>query len=81
VTYVIAYPRGSVGARLNYKNVAPPLSTKHQRISMRLSIELYQFLKGMECEVFSAPFDIKLKFLDKSELKFTYDYSRLKLKT
>lgn len=41
--------------------MVPSPSTKHQRISMRLSSELYQFLKGKECEVFSAPFDIKLK--------------------
>lgn len=41
--------------------IAPSPSTKHQRISMRLSSKLYEFLKGKECEVFSAPFDIKLK--------------------
>lgn len=41
--------------------MAPSPSTKHQRISMRLSSKLYEFLKGKECEVFSAPFDIKLK--------------------
>ncbi|MPM38452.1 hypothetical protein SDC9_85081 [bioreactor metagenome] len=41
--------------------MAPSPSTKHQRISMRLSSQLYEFLRGKECEVFSAPFDIKLK--------------------
>jgi Uma2 family endonuclease len=41
--------------------MAPSPSTKHQRISARLQGELFSFLKGKECEVFSAPFDVLLK--------------------
>lgn len=41
--------------------MSPSPSTKHQRISMRLSSALYAFLQGKPCEVFSAPFDVELK--------------------
>ena len=40
--------------------MSPSPSTKHQQISMKLSSEIYNYLKGKECEVFSAPFDIHL---------------------
>lgn len=40
--------------------MSPSPSTKHQQISMRLSSEIYNYLKGKECEVFSAPFDVHL---------------------
>lgn len=40
--------------------MSPSPSTKHQRISMRLSAEFYNYFKGKKCEVFAAPFDIKL---------------------
>ena len=32
----------------------------HQRISMELSYQLAAFLKGKPCEVFAAPFDVRL---------------------
>lgn len=32
----------------------------HQRISMKLSGTLYSFLQGKKCEVFAAPFDVRL---------------------
>ena len=35
-------------------------STVHQEVSMKLSGELYQFLKGKDCKVFHAPFDVRL---------------------
>jgi Uma2 family endonuclease len=35
-------------------------TTNHQRIQMRISGELYQFLKGKRCEVFIPPFDVCL---------------------
>ena len=41
--------------------MSPSPSTKHQRISMRLSSQLFHLLDGKSCEVFSAPFDVELK--------------------
>jgi len=35
-------------------------NTSHQRISIRLASELHTFLKGEKCEVFAAPFDVRL---------------------
>jgi len=35
-------------------------SAVHQEISMKLAGELYQFLKGKDCKVFHAPFDVRL---------------------
>ncbi|GHV35306.1 hypothetical protein AGMMS4952_27620 [Spirochaetia bacterium] len=39
--------------------MSPPL-TIHQRISMRLSVKFSTFLKGKTCEVFAAPFGVRL---------------------
>ena len=36
--------------------MSPSPSTKHQRISMKLSSQLFHLLDGKSCEVFSAPF-------------------------
>jgi hypothetical protein len=41
-----------------FKMSAP--SALHQEVSMKLSGELYQFLKGKDCKVFHAPFDVRL---------------------
>ena len=47
--------------------MSPPL-TLHQRISMRLSQRIAQFLEGKTCEVFAAPFGVRLFPLeDKSD--------------
>ena len=35
-------------------------SRLHQRYSVRISAEIYQFLKKSTCEVFTAPFDVRL---------------------
>ena len=35
-------------------------NTAHQRICMALSNQLYDFLKGKPCEVFAAPYDVRL---------------------
>jgi Uma2 family endonuclease len=35
-------------------------NTKHQRVSQRLFYELYGFLKGKTCQVFIAPYDVRL---------------------
>lgn len=40
--------------------MSPSPSTKHQQISMILGSEIYNYLKGKQCQVFSAPFDIRL---------------------
>ncbi|MBU5468317.1 Uma2 family endonuclease [Virgibacillus sp. MSJ-26] len=40
--------------------MSPSPSTMHQRISMRLSAKLFNLLENADCEVFSAPFDVKL---------------------
>lgn len=40
--------------------MSPSPSTKHQRISMALSVQLGNLLMGKECEVIAAPYDIVL---------------------
>jgi Uma2 family endonuclease len=40
--------------------MSPAPSRLHQRISQTLSSEIYNFLKGNTCEVYSAPFDVRL---------------------
>ncbi|WP_343272099.1 Uma2 family endonuclease [Lentibacillus songyuanensis] len=41
--------------------MSPSPSTKHQRISSDLQLEFGTFLKGKDCEVFPAPYDIELQ--------------------
>lgn len=43
-----------------FKKAAAAPGRRHQRISMHLGSELFQFLKGKPCEVFHAPFDVRL---------------------
>ena len=40
--------------------MSPAPEWKHQRYSGRLFLQLASFLKGKTCEVFSAPFDVRL---------------------
>ncbi|WP_462266319.1 Uma2 family endonuclease [Mucilaginibacter sp.] len=40
--------------------MSPPPGEMHQRISTILSSELYFYLKGKSCHVYSAPFDVRL---------------------
>jgi Uma2 family endonuclease len=40
--------------------MSPAPSPVHQRVSSRLHLQLASFLKGKPCEVFSAPFDVRL---------------------
>lgn len=42
-------------------------STAHQRISRILSTKIDTFLKGKPCEVFSAPFDVRLPKTDQDD--------------
>ncbi len=41
------------------RDIAAP-ALNHQRISMHLSVRFYNFLKGKTCQVFHAPFDVRL---------------------
>lgn len=41
-------------------DISPAPRSKHQRIAMRLSGELYTHFRGRSCEVYSAPFDVRL---------------------
>jgi len=41
-------------------NMTPAPSTKHQQVSMNLSYLLMNFFKEKKCEVFAAPFDVRL---------------------
>lgn len=48
--------------------MSPAPATRHQRISMRLSSEIFHLLKNRDCQVFAAPFDVRLpKFGTKSD--------------
>ena len=40
---------------------------EHQRISMRLSRQLSNYLDGTPCEVFAAPFDVRLNALGRDD--------------
>jgi len=40
--------------------MSPAPSSKHQRISVQLSGLFWQFLRGRRCQVFTAPFDVRL---------------------
>jgi Uma2 family endonuclease len=40
--------------------MSPAPSMRHQKISILLSSEMFNFLKGSTCQIFSAPFDVRL---------------------
>jgi len=40
--------------------MSPAPNATHQRVSIKLSSELYIFLKGKQCQVYAAPFDVRL---------------------
>ncbi len=40
--------------------MSPAPTSKHQRISSRMHLALGNYLYGKQCEVFSAPFDVRL---------------------
>jgi len=40
--------------------MTPAPASVHQRISLRISGELYNYLKGKQCQVYYAPFDVRL---------------------
>ncbi|HBF34135.1 TPA: hypothetical protein DDW35_06190 [Candidatus Sumerlaeota bacterium] len=39
--------------------MSPGPMTQHQRISMSLGAQIWNFLEGKSCQVFSAPFDVR----------------------
>jgi len=42
------------------KLMSPAPAYMHQKISMRISNEFYNYLKKKQCQVFHAPFDVRL---------------------
>ena len=48
--------------------IAPAPNVSHQRVSIRLSGNLYDYFKHKKCEVFAAPFDVRLYDRKKSIL-------------
>lgn len=40
--------------------MSPAPGSTHQRISQRINVSLYNHLLGKKCEVFAAPFDVRL---------------------
>jgi Uma2 family endonuclease len=51
-------PRYEIIEGIPYMQAAP--SRQHQRIVTQLTGELYTFFKGKTCEVYTAPFDVRL---------------------
>lgn len=47
-----------IKGRVFKMNAAP--KRLHQKISLQVAAELYQFLKGKTCQVYEAPFDVRL---------------------
>lgn len=47
-----------------FKQAAAP-RVNHQRVSIKMATELFTFLKEKKCEVFTAPFDVRLPFKSK----------------
>lgn len=41
-------------------NMSPAPASRHQRLLGKIGNELYSYLKGKPCEVFYAPFDVRL---------------------
>lgn len=41
-------------------NMSPAPNMKHQRVSMMLAGKIYQVIEHQTCQVFSAPFDVRL---------------------
>jgi len=49
-------------------NMTPAPSTTHQRVSRELFFQFVGHLKGKKCEVFNAPFDVRLPAPGESDL-------------
>ncbi len=53
--------------------MSPAPNMKHQRISLKLSSKIDRFLEGNKCEVFTAPFDVRLSLPKKKQTKDKID--------
>ncbi|MBM3425907.1 MAG: Uma2 family endonuclease [Bacteroidetes bacterium] len=42
-----------------FKKAAAAPNRIHQRVSLKLSVNLFQFLEGKTCQVYEAPFDVR----------------------
>jgi len=42
------------------RNMSPAPKAQHQQISIVLSTAIFNFLKGKQCKIFTAPFDVRL---------------------
>lgn len=58
-------PRFEIIDGTPYMQAAP--SRQHQRVVTQLMGELYTFLKGKTCEVYTAPFDVRLSAAEDDE--------------
>ena len=58
-------PRYEIIDGIPYLQAAP--SRQHQRIVTQLTGELYAFFKGTSCEVYTAPFDVRLSAKEDDE--------------
>lgn len=58
-------PRYEIINGIPFLQAAP--SRQHQRIVTQLTGELYTFLKGKTCEVYTAPFDVRLSATEDEE--------------
>ncbi len=50
-------------------DMSPAPSTEHQRLFRRLFVQIANQLEGKKCEVFSAPFDVRLPRADEADGK------------
>lgn len=58
-------PRYEIIDGIPFMQAAP--SRQHQRIVTKFTGELYTFLKGKKCEVYTAPFDVRLSASEDEE--------------
>jgi len=49
-----------------FRNAAAPRRI-HQKISVKIVTRLFNFLEGKQCEVYGAPFDVRLPLKTKSK--------------
>ncbi len=49
----------------------PAPSTTHQKISLNISGQLWNYLKGKNCNIFTAPFDVRLSREAKDDSQIT----------
>jgi Uma2 family endonuclease len=46
-------------------NMSPAPATRHQQISSKIFARIWNFLDGQDCQVFAAPFDVRLPLKSK----------------